>query len=141
MTRYALKDKARQERLDALCKVEKFSEQLQDACREHLGNNANFVNVHFGKIALENVEGGKYYFSEFNVRILKSDIEVIEDLKPYVWYPCEKFDGNPNGYVLVERIVNYDTVAFTICSKMINSLMDVSTHFMYIERPEVSNEF
>lgn len=139
--RFALKDKDRQAKLDSLCDENKFSEELQETCREKLGNNANFVCVHFGKIALENVEGGKNHFSEFYVRILKSDIEVIEDLKPYVWYPCEKFDGNPNGYVLVERIVNYDTVAFTICSKMINSLMDVSTHFMYIERPEVSNEF
>lgn len=136
MTRYALKDKARQERLDALCKVEKFSEQLQNACREHLGNNANFVNVHFGKIALENVEGGKYHFSEFNVRILKSDIEVIEDLKPFVWYPREKFDGNPNNYSVIQFDNDEPDLFIGIPTK---SLGNSSTHFMYIERPEVSN--
>lgn len=136
MTRYALKDKARQERLDALCKVEKFSEQLQDACREHLGNNANFVNVHFGKIALENAEGGKYHFSEFNVRILKSDIEVIEDLKPYVWHSREKWDGNPNNYSVIQFYNDEPDLFIGIPTK---SLGNSSTHFMYIERPEVSN--
>lgn len=29
--------------------------------------------------------------------------KIIDDLNHYVWYEREKFDGNPNGRLLVER--------------------------------------
>lgn len=130
--RFALKDKDRQAKLDSLCDENKFSEELQETCREKLGNNANFVCVHFGKIALKNAEGGKYHFSEFNVRILKSDIEVIENLKPNIWHPREKFDGNPEGLWMIQ-VDNKEPNAYLNWG--CHRLAECATHFMYVVYP------
>lgn len=139
MTRYVHKDKTRQEKLDALCEVEKFSEKLQEACKDQFSDDFNFVDVFFGSVATEDGDGLKTDTFEYSVRLLKDDIEVIEDLKPGVWYPREMFDGNPNGYLLIETYINSDFYA-SHKEELIHSLIDDTTHFMYLERLEVSNE-
>lgn len=75
--------------------------------------------------------------SEFDALIQKSDIEVLEDLKPYVWYPREKFDGNPNNYSVIQFHNDEPDLFIGIPTK---SLGNSSTHFMYIERPKVRND-
>lgn len=136
MTRYALKDKVLQEKLDALSDEKKFSELLQATCEKEILDDFDYINVCFG--ILSNV------ITKLSIRILKSEIEVIEDLKPYVWYPSQKFDENPNRYVLVERIEDEDEdSSFYILSGDdygITHLGFTTTHFMYIERLEKSNE-
>lgn len=141
MTRYALKDKERQAKLDALSDVNKFSEQLQKACNAQMGDRYYNVIVCFGDLyePRDRIYGESHGLQNRLV-ILKNDIEVIEDLKPYVWYPREKFDGNPNRYVLVERSDDEDEEFYDISNEDPSKyLRAYSTHFMYIERPEVSN--
>lgn len=72
----------------------------------------------------------------------KAEAEVSNELEPYVWHKREVFDGNPNKYYLVE----YDeAVNETLLSE--EKEIDVGTylrkrtsHFMYLERPEMCNE-
>lgn len=136
MTRYALKDKVLQEKLDALSDENKFSERLQVICEKEILDDFDYIIVCFGILSIG--------ITKLSIRILKSEIEVIEDLKPYVWYPSQKFDENPNRYVLVERTEDEDED---------DELYDISeddfgithlgvgtTHFMYIQRPDKSNE-
>lgn len=130
MTRYKLKDKKRQTQLDALSDERKFSDQLQIECADKLSNASTLIAVPFGAV----ING----WAEFVVRILKSEIEIVEDLKPGVWYPKWMFDGNPNGYLLIETYINSDFYA-SHKEEHIHSLIDDTSHFMYIERPEVSN--
>ena len=74
---------------------------------------------------------------DFDVTIKRSDLVEIEQLKPYVWYPREKFDGNPNDYLLAEKFpsaLSFEE-AFNLCWKKIHILANNTTHFMYIEKP------
>lgn len=71
------------------------------------------------------------------VTVGQSDFVVIEPLKPYVWYEREKFDGNPNKYVVLERDNRgrYDSFS-TYAQGKDAFLQNNTTHFMYIEKPE-----
>lgn len=142
--RFALKDKARQAQLDALSDVNKFSEQFQIACKAQMSDRYYNVIVCFGDLQepADRIYGESHGLQNRLV-ILKEEIEVIEDLKPNIWHLREKFDGNPNRYVLVERIEYEDGDSFYRISKDdfgITHLGVGTTHFMYIERPEKSNE-
>lgn len=69
----------------------------------------------------------------FVFSIPKDEFEEKKPLKPYVWYPVEEFDGNPNGYGLIEEDGDGD---FTIWvdKEDTKSLMLYTKRFMYIER-------
>lgn len=135
MTRYALKDKERQAKLDALSDVNKFSEQLQKACNAQMGDRYYNVIVCFGDLyePRDRIYGESHGLQNRLV-ILKNDIEVIEDLKPYVWHSREKWDGNPNNYSVIEFDNDEPDLFIGIRT---NRLVNNTTHFMYIERPEV----
>lgn len=57
------------------------------------------------------------------------DFEEVEELKPYVWYPRGKFDGNPKNYIIVER-----TQQGVVYANYKDTIFDFTHHFMYIER-------
>lgn len=63
--------------------------------------------------------------------IPKEEFEEKKVLKPYVWYPVEEFDGNPNNYILLERDNNGLCYLYNFES---NRLSEYRSHFMYIER-------
>lgn len=136
MTRYKLKDKVLQEKLDALSDENKFSERLQVICEKEILDGFDYINVCFGILSTG--------ITKLSIHILKSEIEVIEDLKPNIWYTSQKFDGNPNRYVIVERIKYEDEddefYGISEDDYGITHLGLSTTHFMYIERPEKSNE-
>lgn len=136
--KYALKDKERQAKLDALSDVNKFSERLQEACKNQMSNSYNTVTVCFGDLLVldDRIYCESHVFQNRLV-ILKNDIEVIEDLKPYVWHSREKWDGNPNNYSVIEFDNDEPDLFIGIRT---NRLVNNTTHFMYIEQPEVSNE-
>lgn len=75
------------------------------------------------------------------VTVGQSDFVVVEPLKPRVWYPREKFDGNPNQWMLVERTMDdkgLDDFYFYEESggdEPLYQLWDNTTHFMYIDKP------
>lgn len=135
--KYELEDKERQAKLDALSDVNKFSEQLQKACNAQMGDRYYTVTVCFGDLLVpdDRIYGESHGFQNRLV-ILKSDIEVLEDLKPYVWHSREKWDGNPNNYSVIQFHNDEPDLFIGIPTK---SLGNSSTHFMYIERPKVSN--
>lgn len=54
----------------------------------------------------------------------------VEELKPNIWYPAEKFDGNPNDYWLLE--LDEDDL-LTISTGNIGFLFHDARKFMYIE--------
>lgn len=56
-----------------------------------------------------------------------------EELETHIWYPREKFDGNPNDYILIEM---YDNGSVDAYSEKLHRLSNITTHFMYIERPQ-----
>ena len=76
---------------------------------------------------------------EIKLCVEKEDKEEESDeLKPYVWHPREKFDGNPKGYGVLEAGRDGELCGATV--KPFNSLFDYTTHFMYIEPLEVEND-
>lgn len=72
---------------------------------------------------------------EFTLHCELIDFDEVEELKPYVWYDREKFDGNPNKFLLVE-------LSLGICHSIwtsedgVTRLSDDASKFMYIERVE-----
>ena len=70
------------------------------------------------------------YGLTLTVTVTREDLEEIEPLKPYVWYPCEKFDGNPKDYPLVESTGETYCCTYKLGSK---TLYSTTKHFMYIE--------
>ena len=81
------------------------------------------------------------YGIEFSIALMRSDLVEIEPLKTNVWYEAEKFDGNPNKYLVVE-IINNETVLYRVSYRVsycppnnLDHLSEDTTHFMYIEKP------
>lgn len=56
------------------------------------------------------------------------NFEEVEELKPNVWYPRGKFDGNPKNYIIVER-----TQQGVVYANYKDTVFDFTHHFMYIE--------
>lgn len=65
------------------------------------------------------------------IKLPKKCFKKKEPLKPYVWYPAEEFDGNPNNYILLEAD---DTGLCYLYNFEGNRLSEYRSHFMYIER-------
>ena len=69
---------------------------------------------------------GKY----INIEVDKTDFN--EELGCNKWYSRDKFDGNPEGHLLLE-LVEED---YCIVSHLGNSVLyPTTTHFMYITKP------
>lgn len=148
MTIYGLKDKDRQAKLDALSDVNKFSERLSEDCEKAHIKGLDHVCVYFGKrVTIRNgIEGTQHRRFSMMVTIPMSEIEIAgpaEILKLNVWYPRDKFDGNPNKHLLVEHCVDEDGLSFfdlTEDGYAKTYLRSETTHFMYIEGLEVNDE-
>lgn len=69
----------------------------------------------------------------FVFSIPKEEFEEKKPLKPYVWYPVEEFDGNPNNYILLEA-EGAGVLRCGLCNFGVNRLRERTSHFMYIER-------
>lgn len=127
MTKYIHKDK---KFFEEVCKLfPSFSKRFQEACESQMKDGSNFIFVKRSNC------GGCFSWS---VSIPKSDIEVKEYLKPYVWYGRGEFDGNPNDYLLLEDVYDFfgDNLAVFYDKNGIHRLGNSTKRFMYIERPE-----
>lgn len=69
----------------------------------------------------------------------KDCFEEVEELKLYVWYPREKFEGNPNKYWLVESDSKKHCKIYT-APYQTERLSPTADYFMYIEPLEVEDE-
>lgn len=68
------------------------------------------------------------------------DVNNTDELKPNVVYPREVFDGNPNGYPVVDMYRGGATPCFYGMNKKdIHSLLEGSSHFMYLDKPDTES--
>lgn len=82
-----------------------FEKRFQEACKAQWNDGFDFISID------KNCSGP---FRNFNwsFSIPKQDIERVEDLDPFVWYPRSKWNGNPMKHSLVERVASGETYAF-----------------------------
>ena len=80
----------------------------------------------------------KFKNQRIEITFNQDDFEVVDELKPCVWYPREEFDGNPNEYLLVEVIRNGESYRTSFCKDDLDSLCFGATHFMYLEKPNAT---
>ena len=123
--------------------------KLKKNVREFL--KANVKPDHFDKVVkyieTEATRDLKYYWaiaeeeSVFNkqvdFRLMVNDFEEVEELKTGVWYPRERFDGNPKNYLIIERnkYNNYSLFDFDR-----DTLLIETWFFMYLEPLEVEDD-
>lgn len=77
---------------------------------------------------------------EFTFEFSHDDFEEAqesEELEPYKWHPAESWDGNPNGYWILNFFTDWSLELYT---ENIDKLCDLTTHFMYIEPLELKND-
>lgn len=124
MTKYIHKNK---EFFDALCNVfPSFSKRFQEACSIQIDNKLKYVTVERERVSEDN-----FYWA---IDIPKSNIEVVKELKKNIWYSADKFDGNPNGYIFLQRIKWAHNFYYS-GDNYHNSLHSDCTHFMYLDPP------
>ena len=125
--------------------------KLKKNVREFL--KANVKPDHFDKVVkyieTEATRDLKYYWaiaeeeSVFNkqvdFRLMVNDFEEVEELKLYVWYPREKFEGNPNKYWLVESDSKKHCKIYT-APYQTERLSPTADYFMYIEPLEMKDD-
>lgn len=73
----------------------------------------------------------------FDLRLEKSEFEFKMPLETNTWYPRKDFDENPNNYSVIQFHNDEPSLFIGIPTKILGNS---TTHFMYIERPEKSNE-
>lgn len=93
-----------QEFFEEVCKLlPSFAKRFQEACEDQWHDRFNFISIE------RNRPSGSFHWS---FHIPKRDIERIEDLKPFIWYPASKWNGNPERHALVERDIDGEIYAF-----------------------------
>ena len=111
-----------QEFFEEICKLlPSFAKRFQEECKAQWDAHYSFISV-----GRDRNETFHWYF-----RIPKKDIEQVEDLKPFVWYPASKWNGNPEQYTLIERVAQGDTYLFR---GMIRALTAETEFFMFAPR-------
>lgn len=98
-----------------------FNEVFQRACNIQMSNEDTFIGF---CVRLSDIDFTCKLYIE------KEDIELKEELKPYVWYDRSEFDGNPNNYILVEEEYNGQ---LTITEDSNTELWSETGRFMYLE--------
>lgn len=107
---------------EEVCKLlPSFVERFQEECATQWEDEFDFVAVR------------RKHSTPFNwsFSIPEKDIERVEDLKPFVWYPTSKWNGNPEQYTLIERVVQGDTYPFR---GMVHALTAETEFFMFAPR-------
>lgn len=97
-----------------------FNESFQRACSIQMNDETTFVSFCVSLLGINFV---------CQLTIDKEDIEVREELKPFVWYDRSEFDGNPDDYILVEE---EDTGYLTIADVGTSNLYSDTKRFMYL---------
>ena len=88
-----------QEFFEEVCKLlPSFAKRFQKACEEQWNDPTDSIVV----------ARDVYDTFHWSFDIPKRDIKrvEIEDLKPFIWYPASKWNGNPERHTLVERDSN-----------------------------------
>lgn len=121
---FRLKDKTKQAKYEEL--FDNFAEVLNKACEEQWGDSTDYIIVCRESAGIDH----------YQVRFKKKDILRMEKLYLYKWYPPSMFDGNPEGYVLVE-VVDGERFCFSSeGSANLNELHSKCKKFMYVHQPK-----
>lgn len=112
-----------QEFFEEVCKLlPSFAKRFQEACEDQWYDRFNFVSIE------RNSPRGSFHWS---FHIPKRDIERIEDLKPFIWYPASMWNGNPERHALVERLDNERVYAYNALTHVLNKETEF---FMFIPK-------
>ena len=82
-----------------------FAKRFQKACEGQWNDGFDFISI-------DRNDSGRIRNFNWSFSIPKKDIERVEDLDPFVWYPASKWNGNPQRHPLVERGATGDVCAF-----------------------------
>lgn len=108
-----------QEFFEEVCKLlPSFEKRFQEECKAQWDDHYSFISV-----GRDSDETFHWYF-----RIPKTDIERVEVLEPFVWFPKSKWNGNPERHALIERYTNGRICAFR---EMVH-LLDIDTEFFML---------
>lgn len=108
-----------QEFFEEVCKLlPSFAKRFQEACKEQWDDDSEYIYVKNKPSTTF-----RWYF-----HIPKTDIEQIEVLEPFVWFPKSKWNGNPERHALIERYTNGRICAFR---EMVN-MIDIDTEFFML---------
>lgn len=80
-----------------------FEKRFQEECERQWNDGFDFISID---------RTSPYRGFNWSFSIPKRDIECVEDLKPFVWYPASKWNGNPQKHSLVERAASGETYAY-----------------------------
>lgn len=109
-----------QEFFEEVCKLlPSFEKRFQDACKDQWNDPHNFIYVE---------RDSKRASFEWYFHIPKKDIERVEVLEPFVWFPKSKWNGNPERHALIERYTNGKVCAFR---EMVH-ILDIDTEFFML---------
>lgn len=72
-----------------------FEKRFQEACKAQWKDHSDYIFVARNRDSID--------FFHWSFNIPKKDIERVEDLEPFTWYPASKWNGNPEKHMLVER--------------------------------------
>lgn len=81
-----------------------FEKRFQETCKEQWNDKSNYIIVN------RNSPYGGVFHWQFDIP--KKDIECVEDLKLFTWYPASKWNGNPEKHMLVERDTDGEICTF-----------------------------
>ena len=85
-----------QEFFKEVCKLlPSFEKRFQEACKAQWKDDSNYILVARNH---NNIDVFDWRFD-----IPKKDIERVEDLEPFTWYPASRWNGNPERHLLLER--------------------------------------
>lgn len=113
-----------QEFFEEVCKLlPSFEQRFKEACEVQWEDEFNFISV-------RRKPGTTFRWS---FSIPKRDIERVEidELKPFVWHPASKWNGNPEGHALVERFADGKICAFR---QMVHALDMDTDFFMFVPK-------
>lgn len=81
-----------------------FEKRFKDACKAQWNDNSDCI------IVTRNPDSIDIFYWRFDIP--KKDVECVEDLKPFTWYPASKWNGNPEKHMLVERDTDGEICTF-----------------------------
>lgn len=116
---FKLKNSEKQKKYEEL--FPNFRELLNKSCEVQWEDSSDYIVVSNDDFGCD-----KYY----DVRFRKSEIVQGVQLELCKWYDREHFDGNPNGYILIE---NDKDGCLTVTKCANRELWPDTEKFMYIE--------
>lgn len=118
-TKFKHKD---QKFFEEVCKLlPSFAERFQEECATQWEDEFDFIAVR------------RKHSTPFNwsFNIPKKDIEQVEELKPFTWYPASKWNENPEQHALVERDTDGRIYVFR---GLVHVLASDTEFFMFIPK-------